>query len=610
MRSLTTGRWLSSVTTSLLAATIAFVAHALPAHADEVTDALLGLVRQDAALVLEAPKVEEQVERIRNSDFYKRILASELYSKWIESDRFQSLLKSRDSIERSTNRSFAQLRREVFGNGLVAALFRTGETKYAGLILAEAESAKVLEDAISAWNMSEQQDTTTSSHAGQEYFRRDRIRPNKSADTLYYAKFGRTFVLTESLELLKPVLELQSQRVGNAEAPAVVPVSILKSSSFRKSRTALQRKPFVAAYINPRDWDSAFPVTETSNEIEKGIGKFWRRLETLALTVNLDEGPVIETHAFFNNQNLPPMWSATIDRMQGPAEFLNRIPADAVIAFAGIHDGAQLARAVAGAVSADMDPAQWDTFRQVGRGLLLGRDLFDDVLPAFGPNVGGYAVARQADKPMIVDEVPLEGLIAFNIPNLTANSTENASIRDALDNALNTGLNLAAAHANSTQTKSPAIVRSDVGGGTILRWIEDLAGYRPAYALSSENLVISTTPEMVRKFMELKPAEFERTSHFGRVLTRYFPDENQVSFVDVKALRKLLESREQSLIESAVAAKSLSAEESAKRMKRLIDVANLVDSAFLAGHVGSDHFRLIFGSVTDPPAEASAPTSR
>jgi hypothetical protein len=185
---------------------------------------------------------------------------------------------------------------------------------------------------------------------------------------------------------------------------------------------------------------------------------------------------------------------------------------------------------IAGAVSADMEPAQWDAFRQVTRGLLLGRDLFDDILPAFGPNVGGYAVARQADKPMIVDEFPLEGLIAFNVPNLSANTSGSVSICDALDNALNTGLNVAAAYANSTQAKSPAVVRSEAGSGTILRWIEEVAGYRPTYALSSDNVVISTTPDMVRKFMEMKPAEFERTSHLGRVLTKYFPDENQVSF--------------------------------------------------------------------------------
>ncbi|MGE3317298.1 MAG: hypothetical protein AB7O26_19450, partial [Planctomycetaceae bacterium] len=104
-------------------------------------------------------------------------------------------------------------------------------------------------------------------------------------------------------------------------------------------------------------------------------------------------------------------------------------------------------------------------------------------------------------------------------------------------------------------------------------------------------------------------ADVERTSRFGRVLANYFPDENQVSFVDVKVLRGLMNSRKDQLVNSAVAAKSLSAEDSTKRLNRLIDVANLVDSAFLAGHVAPDHIRLVFGGVTDPPTDGSTQTS-
>ncbi|MGE3316787.1 MAG: hypothetical protein AB7O26_16840, partial [Planctomycetaceae bacterium] len=249
-----------SATARVFAVLLAFHSFPFSATSDEITDRLLGLVSKDAALVVEIPKFAEQVERVGRSDFYNRLVSSELYKNWTESDRYKSLTKSRESIERSTARPFAQLRRQVFGNGLVVALHKIGDNRFAGVIIAEAESATVLDEAIVAWNKSESQNTTTLLHAGQTYFRRDRVRPDKPVESLYYAKFGRTYVLTDSEDRIQPVLELHSRRSETGENAATKPVSILDSSSFRTSRAAIRQAPFIAAYINPRDWDSAFPI--------------------------------------------------------------------------------------------------------------------------------------------------------------------------------------------------------------------------------------------------------------------------------------------------------------------------------------------------------------
>ena len=50
---------------------------------------------------------------------------------------------------------------------------------------------------------------------------------------------------------------------------------------------------------------------------------------------------------------------------------------------------------------------------QVSRGLLLGLDPFEDVLPAFRENFCAYIVARTDAKP---DELPIDGLIGAELP--------------------------------------------------------------------------------------------------------------------------------------------------------------------------------------------------
>ena len=56
--------------------------------------------------------------------------------------------------------------------------------------------------------------------------------------------------------------------------------------------------------------------------------------------------------------------------------------------------------------------ADFESVRQVSRGLLLGYDLFDNIVPLIRGNVGGYLVPRYGAKP---GELPFEGLVAAEL---------------------------------------------------------------------------------------------------------------------------------------------------------------------------------------------------
>lgn len=575
------------------------------AVASEPGRELRALIREDAALIVEVQDLEKQISLAKESEFVRRLKSSELHRTWIESRAFQNLTKSRTSIEKATKKPFEQLASELFGSAVVVALFRTGAGgQCSAVLLTEADSVDVLDESIRLWNEAETQESTTLNHAGRNYVRRSRIRSDKEPELLYYAKLGRVFVLSDKEDLVRPVLELDAHRNSPGAAAAVR--SIADSDQFQRSQSAIEQKPAAIAYINPRAWDEHFPLSENSSREERAIGQAWRRLDAVSLGFNLDQGPVFELHALYSPAGLTDEWRHSISRMQGRAEFLTRIPSDAVIAFAGRHDLPSLARLVAAAASAETDPEHWDSFRQVSRGLLLGLDLFDDVLPRFAPNYGGYGVAGNLQQ--TPETPPLDLLVAFNIPDAEHPANSRPSLRDALDNGLNTGLNLAAAYLNSAGAKVPVVVKSEKQTGGVLRWIEKLGPLRPGYALTGSHLAFATDAKLAERFVNALPTEeFARNPRLAHAVTRYFPNENQVAFVDVAALRILVANWQKQLNAPSRASESIPADDIAARVKRFLDVAGLVDSAFAAGHIAPDHVRLIIGGVVDPADAAVKP---
>ena len=87
---------------------------------------------------------------------------------------------------------------------------------------------------------------------------------------------------------------------------------------------------------------------------------------------------------------------------------------------------------------------------------------------------------------------------------VTANpSLDLPTAREAIENALNTGLNYLAARFNMTAKGVPAIVRTEFAQnvGTHIRWVDGLKACQPAYAQTPRFLLLATNPQLVRNFV-------------------------------------------------------------------------------------------------------------
>jgi hypothetical protein len=299
-----------------------------------------------------------------------------------------------------------------------------------------------------------------------------------------------------------------------------------------------------------------------------------------------------------------------IRSMSGPADFLRLVPHDALVVIAGRQAFGNLFRHLA----PQNEAGALDSLRQVSRGLLLGLDPFEDVLPAFRENFGAYLVPRKDSK---ADELPLEGLVAAELPpaeaiissrTLPATSERQPSFRDALDNGLNIGLNLGAAYFNTRATGKPAVVRTESSGSARTRWIDSLGPYQPAYSLTSRFLVFATSPQAVRRFLtrEASSTPAESPPAIAALAKRYFPTENQVIYIDTAAIRRFLVEHGQQLVQHATRVRSISPGAANEVLTHFLDVASLFDSVFAAGRIGEGSARLVVGGVIQTESVAKA----
>jgi hypothetical protein len=250
--------------------------------------------------------------------------------------------------------------------------------------------------------------------------------------------------------------------------------------------------------------------------------------------------------------------------------------------------------------------------------LLLGHDLITDVLPALPPNWGGYLIARQPTDP---NDCPVHAIAAFDLPEAAPGSADakneraQASLQDAVENALVTAWNVMAASSKAPTPMQAATVHSEARGDATLHWIDAIGPYRPAFAIVDDRLVLASDPETFDQFRAWTGDELLTENRvYQKLAEYYFPTANQFLLANTKQIRRLLRDRERHILaraEALPAGDSAQATAPRDRFERVDEFLGLVDAAFVTAQVEHGFVRLVFGGVVDPtPDPESAPEGR
>jgi hypothetical protein len=619
---------------------VAIWATASLATADDSVDRLVRLVGRDAGLCVEIPRLEETVTAFERGEFFQRLQRSRIYADWQSGTEYRHARGIVTVIEHFTGKSFRQFFHDMFGRAVVVGVYAEPGPEMSAIMLTETSSREALDAVIEGWNRAEAQQTDAIEFAGQTYYKRTcSAKSGPGTMVLFYCKFDRILMLTDREEWIRRSLTL-ARDPGASE-------SLLGLPAYQEARKSLQGGQAARAYVNPRAWDrvlgfthapdpgstsvassgtsktspTASAATPPPAAFSKALEGAWKRCEWLSLGLQVDRGIVVEAVVRYSMDGVSEQGRQWIRSMSGPADFLRLVPHNALVAVAGRQAFGDLLKHLA----PQNEAGALDSVRQVSRGLLLGLDPFEDVLPAFRENFGAYLVPRRDPKP---DDLPLDGLIAAELPPAettiapragfapapvgprTSNVTPERppTFRDALDNGLNIGLNLAAAYFNMRATGKPAVVRTESSGPTRTRWVDSLGPYQPAYSLTSRFLVLATSPQEVRHFISREGASAPGTipPAIDALAKRYFPNENQVIYIDTAGIRRFLVEHGQQLVQHASRVRSISPTDANEVLTHFLDVASLFDAVFAAGRIGEGSARLVVGGVIQPESVAKA----
>lgn len=559
----------------------------LLAQDDRTARALVELVGRDAGLIVEVNGLTEQFPVAAASPVLSRLHELELYRRWLASDDYEKLLETRDQLESLLDaESLGQLVRDLFGESVVVAAYRSGQSEPAGILLTQARSTDVLARTVSAWNAAESAELETRQHAGLGYFRRTvpaDDAPAAGPKTQYYATLGRTFALSDSESAVQRTIELAA--AGDAAA------SLAGEATYQTARRSLAEGTLASAWVNPRVWEDDSEGDNSLTSLEAaGLS---RDVESVITGLRLNGGIVLEAVVHLAEAPTHDTWSEFVEQAGGAPGFLSRAPQTALVVLAGRTDFTRTERLVAAQLPEE-NRRQWEMLKQLSP--LLAIDLVNDVLPVLGEQWVLLILPRDEPRP----QAPVDAVFAFELAAGPA-AGERVPGRDRLERGMATAWDRLARFLSQGGSLPDVAVQTDSTGDGEIHWVAGLGPYAPTCAVSEDALVFASSPDAARAWLNLE-ADDQLGNHpaFSEWHRLYLADRNPVLFINVEAARSFVREHREILAQRAADDGKLSAAGAAERLDRFDDLLKLVDAAFAAVELNERSIRVVVGGLVEP----------
>lgn len=590
-------------------------AAASPSWGDDAAKSrrLISLVGSDAGLCIELRDYSEHRQRFVNSEFFRRLSASPLTAKLLDSADVRRLKEAQARLEKLAGKPFHELFADVAGRSVVLAAYPQDSGEPAGVFLAQTADAVALQSVVRVWNEADPQSVNTSlKHRGAEYFRRDRR--SRSNRPLYFATLNDVLAVSDREDMIRKVIDLQkagAPEPGQRTATTNATRSLAESANYRAAMKSLRGRPLAVAYVNPRRWDRMFVAAatpESGNEKLAPGARIWKSILWIAAAVRVENGIVGDTVVEFDRDKLPAALNDSAGRVAGSSTFLDRIPADALIAVAGRFDPVGVEQVMKAAP--DLGKVQG-----IGRALLGVAPA--EVLGKLRESYGFFVIAGKGSQEDGDGAfLPFEALAAVEL----ADDPE-AAWRDRLETGLANATQFLATSYNIQVADRPnakqLVLKSDRRKNLTIRWVESLQGYRPAVAVARRFLIVASRPELAAAFDERATDELlVSLPSFQQWKKEYFPTHNQLAYVNVQLVREHLKGNAAAVLAPWTSTEEAQRERSEKMESRFADAIaalELVDALFLASDLRESRVRLTFGCVaaatTDQESSDDSPTS-
>lgn len=570
----------------LIAALVATAAAA--ARGAGPADPLLKLVPPDAGAVLVVEDLAAHVRTVPASPLVEGLMRLPVVKQWQTSGEVDKLREALGRIETALQVDGAQLRDGLLGGPIVLALHLPPETPSdaaRGLLLARVPDPALLARLIAGVNAAQTNEgellrVSTRTRNGPTYHARE-FAPGTRPDEYYLTRDDGLFAWSNSEELLQGVIDRQA---GDAACLADLP-------AFRGVRGRLPEKAAASLFVDARFFErllAASPrnVGPSDERVVRLLSDYLAAVQYVGVSLVWRDGPVFHTEELIDPSKLDGglrRWAART----GPTDpRLLRVPANTLAAATAwvdlnaVLDGLR-------ALTPEAQRPRFDNLVVAVRGMLLGRDLRGEVLPALGPVVTAHVDRPGGARLPLVVTVPTSGP---NGPEIAA----------AVDNALRTFLALSSLDANKMPAAAPLESRR-VGAGTITALAGGTTPF--AFAVDEGRVVIGPSVEAVERTLAAQ-ADPQTGARFRQVRDRYCPDARNFACVDLRALHEYADGHRPAIGRRVAERQQSPPDQAARDLDQALAFIRLFDAAYFSTSAdpGLTHVHRILGLTERQPA--------
>ena len=305
---------------------------------------LARLVPADAGLCVEITDLDAHLDAFRNSPLYRRLRAFPPLKRFLQ-DNEAAVTALADELRHQTGLSADDVLRKIFGRHLLVAVWPGVADKAdlpgPALAIVECEDAAALGTVVARLLQAERTAGRRVATAHWQHGDRacdiQRIETDEGQPAIYLAVAGQLGIVATSESLVKRVLNLQA---GDAGTP-----SLSARSNYRAGMGRLNPRAVARVFIDPQAWDAVIDSHKSAaRKLPSGTGN-WLAEEFSAadyLVLSCELGERITIEGFLHRRDAQLTTTAGPHVGESSLRLAERLPGDAVAAFAGKVDLARL----------------------------------------------------------------------------------------------------------------------------------------------------------------------------------------------------------------------------------------------------------------------------
>jgi hypothetical protein len=542
-------------------------------------DALLKLVPADAGLTISVEDLRGRARTLLDSPLVTELRRLPAFKAMLQSAGFQGFEQSRAKLEALIGEDIATLRDKLFGEAVVLSLRlpeQGGPESARGLLLVRAPDGALLDRLIAGLNARREDPEPTQAVArrrgGTTYHVRT-FRPGTKLDEYYAVLGGGDFAWSNSEDLIRGAIDRsEGQRGGLSEVPA-----------FQRVRQGLPERALASLFVDPRFVARVLAAAPRSGKPEDErvfalVGRYLSAVRYAGAGLEWQGGPLLHTEEVLDPQAFGPDWKrwAAQDETGPPA--LLRVPSTAVAA-ATVSVDLSLVLKVLLSLVTERDQPKVDNLLLALQGVLLGRDVAEEILPQVGPGVLIYVERPDADGPF----TRLPGAVVLRLRP----GQEGVRAGEAIENGLRT---LLAAHALDERHDGGRlqVESSKVPGGEVT----SLSKASPfAYSRHEGQVIVGTSAGAVARALAAQ-SDPKAGDRFEALRSAHFPGVGSFACLDLRAALSYAESARPALARRVAAKHHQPEAEAARDLDHALSLISLFDAAFITSTIDRDLTRI------------------